>query len=334
MITVLRDKFARSWPELDPKKPVRPTIDRAYTLDLGTALERDYRSDAHFAAYVTGTGYRMNYETLSRVDGVALTCIVFDVDGPGHGATEEWRRGLRAKVQALAEAHPGPYYYETRGGARIVYQQSEPTVLRTDADALEWSRVYAVVCAYLWRRFAIDADNACKDWQRLFRLPRATRDKADAPENWPDLGDPHAIGCLMIEPTPEDRALAEARTKAFKTRTIVRSAPSGSAGNGVFFHLLLARGDLDKEARGGWVCRCPNRAQHSTDTDWTSSTICFPPNPSYLRKPDREAVLGAICCKHQHCERLTVRDWLRFFSDAEIDAAHRAAGVEQHRKAS
>ena len=76
-----------------------------------------------------------------------------------------------------AAAHPNPYYYETRGGGRIVYVQAEPTVLRSQADAIAWRQEYAIAVAHLARVFGIVADPACSDWQRHYRLPRATRQK-------------------------------------------------------------------------------------------------------------------------------------------------------------
>jgi hypothetical protein len=147
-ITVLRDRYTRSWPQLAPDKPLRPS-DRCYPLDLCVALERVFTTDAHFVAYSSPGGHRLNVEAINQGVEVVLTCVVFDVDCPAtHGtkapAPESWRRELREKVQALAVAYPDPYFYETRGGCRLVYRQLEPTVLRTQVDAQTWTDHYTV----------------------------------------------------------------------------------------------------------------------------------------------------------------------------------------------
>jgi hypothetical protein len=170
------------------------------------------------------------------------------------------------------------------------------------------------------RRFGIVADPACHDWQRLFRLPRATRDAK--PENWPTWGNANAIGCLSIRASATDVASAARRAdKVFRQRNHADFVPSIASGEGLLFWLLRARGDVaDRPCpRGGWIVRCPNRAQHSSNTDGTDSTILFPP---VVGKE-----LGAIACKHGHCQHITVKCWLRFFSDGELSAARVAAGI-------
>lgn len=315
-VTILRDRYVRGWPDA----PGKPPGERAYVLELGAALAREYSSDAHFTAYRTPIGRRLVRGAIDRGVAIELTAVVFDIDGPNHAADERWRRGLREKVQALAEAHPGLYYYETRGGARIVYRQDPPTVLRTHEDALEWSRVYSVARAYLARRFGIDADRACCDWQRLYRLPHATRDRDGKPENWPTWGDPHAIGVLTIDAAHEDveRAKREsARVFRARRRDFV---PSTASGEGLLFWLLRARGEIVAEApRGGWIVLCPNRAEHTSNTDGTDSTVLFPPGAGEQ--------IGMINCLHAHCAHMGVREWLRFFSDAELESARAAAGI-------
>src|SRR5882757_3055364 len=105
-------KFCRSWPAR-PDKPLRAS-DRAYTLELGAALERPYTTDAHFTAYATPNGHRLNRAALDQGIAVELGAVVFDVDAPGHVATPEWRAETRARVLDLAKAHPDPYFYETK----------------------------------------------------------------------------------------------------------------------------------------------------------------------------------------------------------------------------
>lgn len=324
VVAIMPGKFCRSWPER-PDKPLRPS-DRAYALELGSALERVYATDAHFTAYMPTNGWRLNRNALEQGIAAELGAVVFDVDAPGHVATPEWREETRRKVLALAEVHPDPYFYETKGGARIVYRQEEPTVIATQADAEEWSRGYAVMIAYLARRFGIVADRGCSDWQRLYRLPRATREIGGKPENRPVWGNPDCIGDLFIEATAEDVAAAKRMTTAFRrTRRPERAICAG--GDGLFFWALRLRGHIGHEApRGGHIALCPNRHEHTVDTDWSDTTIVVPPDSGHE--------LGLIVCLHGHCrERFTVQQWLRMFTDAELDAAREAAGIKKRERA-
>jgi hypothetical protein len=222
----------------------------------------------------------------------------------------------------LAGDHPSPYYYETRGGARIVHTQAEPSILRSRADALEWAQCYAIACAYLRRRYGIEADPSCADWTRLFRLPRATRDRAPRPENYPTLGTPGVeIGELYIRATREDMRAARESSKAFQERRGLDLTHVPSDGMGLLYHLLRARDAVGRRHGEGWLIRCPNAAQHTAGRDWDSSTVLYPPS--------RDHEIGAIHCMHQHCCDLTIKDWLAMFSEAELDAARDAAGIRR-----
>jgi len=301
-------------------------------LDLGRALERSYSTDAHFAAYRTPNGRRLTRDAIDLGVAVELTCTVFDVDCLGtHGtaipAPESWRKELRQKVAALTELHPDPYFYETKGGARIVYAQQEPIVLRTHEDARRWSQRYAVSVAYLLRTVGIVADPSCADWQRLFRAPHATRSPGKGPENWAIFGDAARIGALVIEATEADVAAAKRSSTVFrKSRAVEHSSP-GVGGDGLLYHALRLRGHVGAQAPcGGWYALCPNRSQHTVNTDWTDSTVVVPPDSGHE--------IGLILCRHGHCwERFTVKQWLRMFSDSELDQARAAAGITSRRAA-
>jgi hypothetical protein len=317
-VTVFRDKFARGWPRHEDGE-------RGYVVDLGLALDRAYTTDAHFVCYATPNGRRLVREALDQGVAVELNAIVFDIDCPDtHGTPEpaphSWRRELGAKVWELSKVHPDPYFYGTRGGGRIVYRQAEPTVLRTQNDATSWARTYAVALAYLVRRFGIAADPACFDWQRHYRLPRATRDRSGEPENYPYGGDHTKIGVLTIDATDAD--VTEARSKAPRSFRHPRATTAYVGnGDGLLFYLLRARGDIVGSApRDGWICRCPNRGQHTLNTDGSDSSVVFPPNENGPQ--------GTICCLHGHCAQLTQADWLRLFTDEEISTARAAAGTD------
>lgn len=326
-VTVLRNKFARSWParvdRTGATKPFR-TTDRAYVVELGRALARAYTTDAHFAAYVGTRGqHRLNSDAFEHGTSVEMTAAVFDIDGPEHVASPAWRRDIRQRLEELAKVHPSPYYYDTRGGARIIYTLPTPTILRDKQDAAEWSRQHAVAVAYLRRRFGIVADPACCDWQRLYRLPYVTRD--GEPQKYPTLGDAHRIGHLRIWATREDVGLAEVLSRRAMVRRPqhVRARHEPSDGDGLFYHLLRARGDLGPQApRAGdcgraWIARCPNRANHRDNSDWTDRTIVYAAGPGKS--------LGMIHCYRGSCQGIVGTEWLRFFSADEIAEARKAA---------
>lgn len=309
-VTVFRDKFSRSWPRHE-----RGT--RAFVLELGDVLTRVYDTDAHFAAYVSPNERRLGREAVDAGVHPTLGVCVFDVDCPAtHGTSDPapdwWRWQLRERLRALAAAHPGPLYYETRGGARIVYRRSS-FVVESAERARRWSQEYAVAVAYLERRFGIQADPACGDWQRLFRCPRATRDRAEHPENWVMIGDPHDVGELFIEPTQEDLERAVERCNAFYVTQRTDYVPTEHTA-GLFFRMLYLRGDvLDEREPGVFVIRCPNESEHTSGRTGDSSTLLYPPAAGFN--------LGVIHCKHAHCSGKTAHDWLRLFSEREHEAA-------------
>lgn len=321
LVTVLSTKFARAWP--------RHEIGGAVEVkELSDALETTYATDAHFAMYATPNGRRLSREALDRGVTVEIHCIVFDADceathGTPEPAPRDWRKAQRDLVIALAADHPNPYMYETRGGYRIVYQQAEPTILRSQADAQRWAQDYALAVAHLARLYGIVADPACQDWQRVFRLPHATREPGGRPENWPTWGMPDwPIGTLLLTATRKDMQEASRLTKAFGRRRIETVMPCTSDGAGLLYHLLRARGDIIRpHVDGAFVVRCPRECDHTVGRTGDGSTVLYPPAAT--------EELGAIHCFHAHCTRLTARDWLACFSDSERDAARRHAGVAQ-----
>jgi hypothetical protein len=217
--------------------------------------------------------------------------------------------------------HPGGYYYETKGGARQVFAQAEPTVLRTQDDAAQWARDYLTAVAYMKRRFGLEADPGCADWTRCFRCPRATRSPGAGPENWPYFGEAHQIGALMIDATwGELEAARKDHPRRFQERR--QGEAYTGAGDGVLFEALKRRGDVVREVRRGrergWIIKCPNRGQHSTNSDGSNTTVLYAPS----RGP-----FGFICCLHAHCVDLTQQQWLGMFTDAELEAAEKACGI-------
>lgn len=163
--------------------------------ELGDALAREYATDAHHTAYAPDplAPRRLTKEVLG-VAPVAMQLVVFDVDDEEahrehRPASDAWREVEAPKQRALLEAHPGAVVFDTRGGYRVVALLEAPVAIATADDIPRWSRFYLLQLGYLSRRFGIIADPACKDWQRLYRLPHATRDGGPSPERRRVLGD-------------------------------------------------------------------------------------------------------------------------------------------------
>lgn len=214
MVSVFPDKRACGWPRW-------PHGTWADVVTIGVALSRAYTTDAHFCAYETPNGRRLTTKAIDCGKRVAMNVAVFDVDCPEvHGtstpAPDAWRAQFLEQVAELERVHPEPFVYATRGGARIVYMLAEPFVVSTQATARRWSQDYATAAAYLERRFGIDADRACKDWQRFYRLPRATRVVGGKPEHWPTHGDTSRIGALTIDAATEADVARGQRNKRKK----------------------------------------------------------------------------------------------------------------------
>jgi hypothetical protein len=320
-------KRIRAWPKTERGE-------RLKYLPVQAALPQPYPTDAHFAAYSLpelprrlGVDALRDPDARARVaDGVPMVLAVFDVDcAEAHqgdpSSVDAWWLEELGKLQCLGERHPGGFVYRTRGGYRIVYRLPAPTVLRDDADAQAWTARYCAWVAYLKREFRIRADSACKDWTRLFRLPRATRDEREGPEQREMLGDPTALGAWTCEPTAADLEAARKvhRRKAPRRRK-ARSVTAEPVGEGVLFHLLKAAGWLGEEvAPGKWAVRCPNEVAHTGGERLDTSTVLYAPAAGEC--------LGWLHCSHAHCAQQSVREVLAGFSDEEVEAARLAAGL-------
>jgi hypothetical protein len=126
--------------------------------------------------------------------GIPMVLFVVDVEPAGHDhpVTAETMAIEVSKLRAMLEAHPGGFVYMTTHGYRIVYRLPEPFVISEPVDAERWKLTYVAWLEYLADRYGIEADPACKDWGRIYRLPWVVRDgvrQEPATE-----GDPTAIG--------------------------------------------------------------------------------------------------------------------------------------------
>jgi hypothetical protein len=183
------------WPLTPESLRKRLTAEHHQCPELGDALAAEYATDAHHTAYAPDphAPRRLTRKATDHAP-VVMQLVVFDVDCPSahrehKAASDAWRAVEAPKVRALLEAHPGAVAFDTRGGYRVVALLEVPVAIANGADAAAWSRFYLLQLGYLSRRFGIVADPACKDWQRLYRLPRATRDGGPSPERRAVRGD-------------------------------------------------------------------------------------------------------------------------------------------------
>lgn len=183
---------------------------RAIAASLEDMLETRCPFDAHFTGYASDLGHRLTNAVLDDPDMSArcnarMTSAVFDIDGPGHVATAEWRAGEQPKIAALLKAHPGGYVPTSRGGYRIVYRLHEVFPIRTRLDAACWRAQYLAWVRYLARVFGIIADPQCADWTRLFRAPFVVRD--GVPTEPEVIGDASRVGVWAPTLTAHDLAV-------------------------------------------------------------------------------------------------------------------------------
>lgn len=216
---LLHSKHVRSWPKHSDGEPIKYHSPEK-------ALTSCYASDAHTAGYcVPRVSKRLSKEAPLRLaqqgSRVEMAYLFVDVDGQGHQANSPWRAAEAKKAGALREQVPGFFHYETRGGYRLIWRLATPFLIRNQTDAKHWKLYYGRFLLMLSRRFGIEGDPACSDWTRLYRLPHATRPKADgspgeAPEDLPTEGDPTFPITLSFRPREEDLEadLAEAQRLA------------------------------------------------------------------------------------------------------------------------
>lgn len=156
-----------------------PYIGVYEVLSLRDALEREWKTDAHCVTYrqtSKGVGDR---QARIKKDGVAYarerfgvelvtSVLMLDVDNPGHA---DWTPALYD--EAMRQYRELPIFatcgvYHTAHGRRFV--QPLPAAVAT-------SEVEAWIAGWLneAREQGIEADEACRDWTRHFRMPHVAR---------------------------------------------------------------------------------------------------------------------------------------------------------------
>jgi hypothetical protein len=298
VISVMRNRYVRALPRAG---------ERVYPLSVGYAMRRSYRTDAHFVAYASATGRRLSRESLSMGAVATIGIIAVDIDCPEvHGSSEpappKWRAATLDIVRAIAADHGYPYYYATRGGARIIYRLPAPSWISCPSDESQWSMDYLVTLAYLRRRYGLIGDVACSDWTRLYRLPRATR--GEAPECHDTRGNPDRIADLLITPTASD--VVEATAIHRPSRAPRDSAPAidcPRTDGCRIYSALRSHGAILGRHGHAWIIRCPRDEAHSTGRHGDGSTLLYP--------PPVDSTDGRIYCLHASCRAVRWPEWMR-----------------------
>jgi hypothetical protein len=157
--------------------PTTPGMLTLFTpFPLSSALTIDWPTDAHLALYqVQGETLwpRINKEALSDPDlavalSVGLTALDYDL--PNHDTARATEATL-AELVLFFERNPGlapTHLYMTRGGARFLYVHTPVTP--DQAESLHQQLVKGLAT------MGLACDTNCWEWNRLFRMPKATRD--------------------------------------------------------------------------------------------------------------------------------------------------------------
>ena len=173
---------------------------------LPVALEHHYDDDAHFVQYhLEGQDMcpRLSKRSLTWLAEqdmhVRMGAMAFDVDGPNHEASPEWRQAERKKIGTMVRAGNPVAWYDTNGGYRLVWSLPEP--LSVDV----WVQRRAAL-AIMLREYGIEPDTGAADWTRLFRLPFVHR---DGENTWED---PALRSASLMAPPPPPKTGATVHT--------------------------------------------------------------------------------------------------------------------------
>jgi hypothetical protein len=174
---------------------IAETVLASEIVPLEEALERTWAEDAHFLTYhllddegdpvFARASKRSPFvRQLEEAGGrVAVTVLALDYDLPGHAewtgdAFDEFVQVLLEGVATYNLPEPSAWY-QTLHGARLVYVLDEPTGPQDAEEML-------VGLIANWKAAGLEVDPKCRDWTRLFRLPRTTRQDTSEPYD-PDI---------------------------------------------------------------------------------------------------------------------------------------------------
>jgi len=314
------------WPDNDGK-----TGGGCVYTTLSAALTTRYRTDVHTAAYFSPMPRRLKYEALGLTK-VLMVLAIFDIDcleshrAGGGPAPDSWFESERVKLELLQEGYPGALIYRTKGGYRIVYMLPVPVEITDEQQAKEvWTVTYLQWCAHLKRVYEITVDTACAEFNRMYRLPHATREGSTSPEDREIIGDPNKIGAWKPDLTAEDIANGVKSTKKYTKLENRLPGTSDYSGSGLFYELFKGAGLLlERDTPTKWFVTCPKSSDHGKTG----------PTDTFLNAPHPGFFWGHVHCSHSsHNHHLfTGKDWMACFTQQEIDAAKVRCGLDQQKK--
>jgi len=159
--------------------------DRGETLPLIEALNRQWYSEAMMLSYLVrhrATGRALAYQPRVNKNGLPWmekqgydlfsTMLGIDVDTPGHRAWTPEDQEEFERVTMTSPLLQRAGIYRTERGWRALFIYAEPVPTRY---AEEVGNCFIVQL----QREGVRADTSCKDWTRLFRLPKTVRFSKD-----------------------------------------------------------------------------------------------------------------------------------------------------------
>lgn len=166
---------------------VAPSFD---LLTYERALTKHFDTDAHFVCYRPGdpkndfrhegVWVRLNKPVLPALDAAGVkiitTCIALDFDLPAHAPwSTQHEETVEQVMLEAAEQDPLAMqwtdFYTTRAGWRTIYRLTHP-ILSLEAEPI----IAGVMRRLHETKLAPYLDMSCGEWNRIFRLPRVTRD--------------------------------------------------------------------------------------------------------------------------------------------------------------
>lgn len=217
MVPVFSTRFVPAWGKRGDTS-VTENMEISPLIDLREALEREYDTDAHGAAYMIEgeeSCARLAKDVL-RIEDVTnrlkMVAAFVDLDRHGHSEWPDADSAVR-NTALLARLFPNAAIFTTRRGIRIVFLLSRPV------PALAYAQVAGPIVDDVKQKIGtaavdVEVDETTVEWTRLFRMPKVVRDGTPTwkdstfvlhiPQDWSPLR------CGVGNPTDAKIAPAEA----------------------------------------------------------------------------------------------------------------------------
>lgn len=199
-IPVFSTRFVPAWGKRGDTT-VTENMEIQTIIDVREALEQEYSTDAHGAAYmIEGEEHcaRLAKDVL-RIEDVSnrlkMVATFVDLDRHGHSDWPDVDTAVR-NVALLSRLFPNAAIFTTRRGVRIVFLLARPV------PALAYSQVAGPIVEDVREKINgasvdVEVDDTTVEWTRLFRMPKVIRDGKPTwedptfllhiPENWQPL---------------------------------------------------------------------------------------------------------------------------------------------------